>query len=625
MARNSTPRILLKSVRYPTYQLYAIASNAAESAENQLIIGALSVLEWLRTKFREFEIPESFQSPSPEQYADVSISDLKSEHIDCGYTVETVCIPDEKVWSFRLIEPDLSTRWEAGEEISTAIPGRVFETNIAFHVVGKSMYMGVNIIVSEPENTDEKNQAIVLRPAVVPVLTSNPKLGLSAGYLLENRLWELNSKERHKQLRENLKKWMIPAVVFCDYIPEAKVEKDYTPKFEVVPGGSPIDLAQMFKQPRTSLNLSQQLQASGSGLRNDAPIAKPQMPYDTEVFTRARHAYVHSFHLPSEQFDAFSKILHIEVHNGDVIFLEPYELGAGVLRYEYSESNKDENFSALMALSRDYLREKAVKFENIVFLSGAKIMLSEQYKQANLSTDDTIKVYEERIQALCNEHKNELMERNDKIQQQANKITRLKNQLDDVVSQIEDIKKQAAEEVSEAHNSVNAMVERMEYLESLSRRPKTPQEIPEWVQERFAGRLEFHQRAVKLIQGVSASEIDMQLLCDAIEYLAMEYRDLKTGNINWEDASKKCAEKYDRPFEVTGCGATSIEMYSSQYKIKYKTGYKGKPVETPLNEHLKVGKTAGNLIRIYFLYDDERKMIIVGSLPYHLKVAQIQA
>ena len=43
------------------------------------------------------------------------------------------------------------------------------------------------------------------------------------------------------------------------------------------------------------------------------------------------------------------------------------------------------------------------------------------------------------------------------------------------------------------------------------------------------------------------------------------------------------------------------------------------------DEHLKVGKTAGNLIRIYFLYDDERKVIVVGSLPHHLKVAQIQA
>lgn len=32
---------------------------------------------------------------------------------------------------------------------------------------------------------------------------------------------------------------------------------------------------------------------------------------------------------------------------------------------------------------------------------------------------------------------------------------------------------------------------------------------------------------------------------------------------------------------------------------------------------------AGNLIRIYFLYDSQRDVIVVGSLPYHLKVAQI--
>ena len=34
---------------------------------------------------------------------------------------------------------------------------------------------------------------------------------------------------------------------------------------------------------------------------------------------------------------------------------------------------------------------------------------------------------------------------------------------------------------------------------------------------------------------------------------------------------------------------------------------------------------AGNLIRIYFLYDSQRDVIVVGSLPYHLKVAQIKA
>lgn len=169
------------------------------------------------------------------------------------------------------------------------------------------------------------------------------------------------------------------------------------------------------------------------------------------------------------------------------------------------------------------------------------------------------------------------------------------------------------------------MTDRLQYFERLPKRPKTPQEVPDWVQKNFAGRLEFHQRAVRLIQSVSADEIDMQLLCDAIEYLAYEYRDLKAGILSWEDVKRRCSEKYGRPFEVTGCGDTAIEMYSKQYKIKYRIGFKGKAVETPLNEHLKVGNTAGNLIRIYFLYDDERQVIVVGSLPYHLKVAQIKA
>lgn len=626
MVRNSTPRILQKSVRYPTYQLYAVATNTKESADNQLIIGALSVLEWLRTKFREFEIPDAFQAPTPDSYLDVSLKDLKSTHIDCGYAVEIVSIPEEKVWAFRLIEPDLSTQWKDGSEVSTAIPGRVFETNIAFRVIGATMHMGVELIVSEPENTSEENQARVLRPAVVSVLTENTKLGLSAGYLLENRLWELNSKERNKQLKENLKKWMIPAVVFCDYVPAKLSKTRDMPKIEYNVGRAPLDLTSILRTSGTSMSIVPfQATIPSEKISLDADREAPFIPYNTELFTKARLAYAHSFHLPANQFDSFRKIHQIDIKSGDILFLEPYELGAGFLRYEYSEEAKESNFSDLMILSRDYLRKKSVPFTNIVFLSDAKKMLSERYKKAHLSIEDTIKDYDERIQTLCEKHKYELMERNDKIQQQASKITRLKNQLDNANEQIEIIRGQATKEIENAHKMVASMAERMEYLESLPKRPKTPQEIPDWVQNRFAGRLEFHQRAIRLIQAVSVNDIDMQLLCDAIEYLAVEYRDLKAGIIKWEDVVKKSSEKYGRPFTVTGCGNTAIEMYSNQYKIKYKAGFKGKPVETPLNEHLKVGNTAGNLIRIYFLYDDERKVIVVGSLPHHLKVSQIQA
>ena len=624
MDTKSKPRILLKSVRYPTYQLYAVATNTKVSADSQLVIGALTVLEWIRTKFREFEIPDAFRAPPPDSYFNVSLNDLKSAHIDCGYAVEIVCIPEEKVWAFRLIEPDLSTQWRDGAEVSTAIPGRVFETNIAFRVVGTTMHMGVELIVSEPENTSEEKQAIVLRPAVVSDLAENPRLGLSAGYLLENRLWELNSKDRHKQLRDNLKKWMMPAVIFCDYLPEKSPEEFAVPKMEFNLEKSPFDLSAMLKTANTPAH-TLSLHATTESMRASTEKGTPFVPYDTDLFVKSRLAYVHSFHLPADQFDSFGKIHQIIVKSGDVLFIEPYELGAGIMRYQYSESVQGKNFSELMNLSRDYLRKKSVSFGNVLFLSGAKKVLLEKYRQANMSVEDTIKDYEARIQTLQDEHKHVVMERNDRIQQQANKITRLKNQLEDEQARVEEIRSIAAKEIENANKKMAQMSDRIQYLESLPKRPKTPQEIPNWVQSHFAGRLEFHQRAIRLIQSVSVNDIDMQLLCDAIEYLAYEYRDLKVGIISWDDVKQRCSEKYGRPFEVTGCGDTSIEMYSYQYKIKYKLGFKGKPIETPLNEHLKVGNTTGNLIRIYFLYDDERKVIVVGSLPNHLRVSQIQA
>ena len=386
MDTKSKPRILLKSVRYPTYQLYAVATNTKVSADSQLVIGALTVLEWIRTKFREFEIPDAFRVPPPDSYFNVSLNDLKSAHIDCGYTVEIVSIPEEKVWAFRLIEPDLSTQWRDGAEVSTAVPGRVFETNIAFRVVGTTMHMGVELIVSEPENTSEEKQAIVLRPAVVSDLAENPRLGLSAGYLLENRLWELNSKDRHKQLRDNLKKWMMPAVIFCDYLPEKSPEEFAVPKMEFNLEKSPFDLSAMLKTANTPAH-TLSLHATTESMRASTEKGIPFVPYDTDLFVKSRLAYVHSFHLPADQFDSFGKIHQIIVKSGDILFIEPYELGAGIMRYQYSESVQGKNFSELMNLSRDYLRKKSVSFGNVLFLSGAKKVLLEKYRQANMSVD----------------------------------------------------------------------------------------------------------------------------------------------------------------------------------------------------------------------------------------------
>ena len=88
--------------------------------------------------------------------------------------------------------------------------------------------------------------------------------------------------------------------------------------------------------------------------------------------------------------------------------------------------------------------------------------------------------------------------------------------------------------------------------------------------------------------------------------------------------NSRCSKKYDRPFEVKPTGTTTIEFTPTQYKIKYFIGAAGKPVESALDYHLCVGNDPENLLRIYFLHDDAKKLIVVGSLPRHLRAVTVK-
>lgn len=70
-----------------------------------------------------------------------------------------------------------------------------------------------------------------------------------------------------------------------------------------------------------------------------------------------------------------------------------------------------------------------------------------------------------------------------------------------------------------------------------------------------------------------------------------------------------------------GSGDKSIKAYPRDYKIKYGKGYTGKPKDVLLDMHLRVGISRENLIRIYFYIDRENELLVIGSLPYHLKTS----
>lgn len=85
-----------------------------------------------------------------------------------------------------------------------------------------------------------------------------------------------------------------------------------------------------------------------------------------------------------------------------------------------------------------------------------------------------------------------------------------------------------------------------------------------------------------------------------------------------------CSRKYGRPFEVSSIGDMTIQFTPAQYKIKYFTNAQGKKRETALDQHLKVGNDPENLLRIYFVLDEENRLVVVGSLPRHLKAVRIR-
>jgi len=121
------------------------------------------------------------------------------------------------------------------------------------------------------------------------------------------------------------------------------------------------------------------------------------------------------------------------------------------------------------------------------------------------------------------------------------------------------------------------------------------------------------------MEDLKSDEVDMELLGGALEFLAEEYRCRVLGEMTEDEMNTACSRKYGRPFEVAAQKSGSVDAYPGDYKIKYFLGKDGKRHESALDRHLRVGNDAEKLLRIYFLFDSEKQLIVVGSLPKHLK------
>ena len=148
--------------------------------------------------------------------------------------------------------------------------------------------------------------------------------------------------------------------------------------------------------------------------------------------------------------------------------------------------------------------------------------------------------------------------------------------------------------------------------------PRRSADVAEWAKRVFAGRVIFLSRAENEIKSENLDPGNQEILCSALDYLATDYWDGVFGGVSAEELEARARPKYGgAAYEVGYSNRASMERFPQEYQVPY--GGDGRTAELSL--HLKA--TGKNVkLRIYFLLDTDRKLLVVGSLPKHLSTAK---
>ena len=609
---------LVKHHIYPTYQLHAVMANKKTAPRDGLRLAALITLEWLRERLGE-DTPELLRSfPEPSAYQTISEECLGSIHIHTGFDIDIVSLPQDGIWSLQLTEPDLGSEPGDLEQRRAGAPGRMVETNIAYKIIGDRLECGVQMMISDPEGTPQK--AGVRRPAVIGRLMEHPAFGLHHISRLTRSVQQITTVDQLKTLQALLRdnENQLPCVIFTQLRNTREVPS--------LPGLQPgTELPFKYLSPGTMGQMGNMGQMGPLGkipLRSEAE----EPPYDMEQFAAHGVTYCRTCLLDDSLLDRFRSTVKKEVQPGDIVVLEPIKFGGAVwtLSYKPSKLRQEEAMQQLRDKLYGYCREKAFSFGGISFLSAVREKQLQQLEENRRQTEQLEIQWQRKLDRLNEEWRarsgaweHEKIQLSEQLERQWQYQERLEKEKEELRTEVQ-------AEVARARASVSARDEEINYLRRKLKQPEEHDRIAAWAADHFEGRLYLHPRAIDLLKERSAKEINIDLICDALDFLATDYWARRYQQLSTEEMNHRCSQKYGRPFDVRPTGTTTVEFTPTQYKIKYFPDLRGKPKESPLDYHLCVGNDPGNLLRIYFLHDDENQLIVVGSLPHHLKAVTVR-
>lgn len=615
----STYRVvkLLKNHLYPTYQLHAFMANDKTPVQAGLRLAALTTMHWLKKRLGD-DVPEAWSSiPAPEEYLTVTDDDLPSLYVNQGHVVNVVSLPDKGMWTLQITEPDLGSDPGNPDQSRQAVPGRIIETNIAFQIVGKQLECGFKTVISDPVGTSP--EAEVYRIAVVRELMKNPAFGLRqvVDLLMEaTRLSNVSHVKTMLYVTHHADN-QLPTVIFTQQVEEQKsapIAADLKFRYGKAFGAPSLDLY--------GINLPKDLPKPAVAAKVEKVAKEP--PFDLEKFCYYTFSHCRTYVLEQTAFKPFSSQTGIHFAPGDIVVLYPTALGGGEEVVSYKVSKLQETFETVENGVKSYLKARPIDYGKITFLSEARehmLRLSEELTNSVEVADAHFKQELERITAVW---KNEVSQKEYDIAAVAAQLQRQK----EYSARLEDEKAKLREDFVAEREMLQAQIdaykEKIAFLERQVDKPDDYDGVTAWVEAHFGGRLLLHARAISRMLTKSCQCADVDLVCDALDYLATDYWEQRYHQLPKEIALTRCGEKYGRPFEIKPVGTYTIAYTPADYHIPYFKDERGRIADSELDYHLCVGNDPENLLRIYFLHDDEHQLIVVGSLPDHLRAVKVQ-
>ena len=620
---------LIKNRIYPTYQLYARMANRKLTPEEGLKFGVLVVLSWLRARLGA-AAPEELNFPGPDRYAEVSLEALPSLHINAGFVIDMISLPEKNLWSLQITEPDLGSNPGRADQPRQPVPGRIIETNVGFHVLGNDLEVGVQTVISDPETSA---WADVYRPAFVKRLYDSPLFGLIHVIPITSAAYMLNTKEQLGAMVGLLhnQEHQLPCIVFT---PARKVTYEDVNRHRL----SPEQLANAASKGKleknfVSTNFSDK-RFGGPKMAEvlSGPLAKRKqetidlatvvpakveyfLPFDADKLAASLAAYGRVYRAHENMLPSLREYAP-DLEYGDILIFEPGCYGGKIAVVPLGEP--DGTYRELRQRMMNYCRGKVVDFGEIYFLGGARDMFMEHTSALRQASREQGKqweversIIEKRWQGVLDEKINEM----ERLQKEMGKLQQALGTKEQVIG---DNRREFEMELAGMQNRLAEREAYIAYLEGRLGRPRAKKDIPGWIKQKFAGRLQLHTRAIQALDSANVNPDRLELLYDALESLATDYWDYRFGGITEEEMNRRMGLKYKRGFVVTQVGDTTIEFKDEQYILPYLAAGVKKPVNRRMDYHLKVGNKTEHLIRIYFFHDEERKLIVVGYLPDHL-------